>query len=168
MSTKSFLGSILLTCLLLWASFGCGQKTNQEESQTPSAQPVQPNASQTEATSSVFPNIEEVQHTPFHNFSYVIHTKNQGPKADPGDIVQYHYKAFENGQMIQNSYELGYDRPAGMFMPDEEKAKSDPQPLGEILRLMSPGDSATVSTQGSSIPGDFMYHVKMVNIVSKD
>lgn len=167
MTPKSLLGSILMISFLL-TSFGCDKKTNQTEAETASTQTTQPNTSQASQPSHSLSSLGEVQHTPFHNFSYVIHTKNEGPKANPGDIVQYHYKAFENGQMIQNSYEFGLDRPAGMFMPDEEKAKSDPQPLGEMLRLMSPGDSATVSTKDSSIPGEFMYHVKMVNIVPKN
>lgn len=135
---------------------GCGQSTPPETAPETS-----------ESTHSDFgQDSESAQRTEIGNFEFVHHIQNDGPKPQPGNIVQYNYRLMSGQKEEENTFGK---KPVGAYFPEDEVAQSDPKPVVEALRRMSAGDSLTLIARLSQDPdGFYKYDIKCANIIVLD
>lgn len=105
----------------------------------------------------------KTEYTEFGHFPYQHHIRHEGRKPTAGSYVQYNYRLTQNGQEIGNSFQS--PTPPIGILPSDEQIKTNPQPLHEALRIMSEGDSVSISTKGSSITDDYSYEIVLVKII---
>jgi len=108
-------------------------------------------------------------------YEYIHHIENDGRKAQPGDLVEFHFVARDKDTVRESSREQG--RPAKFRLPEID-ANVSKDPIVSSLYLMAEGDSLTViypvdsmkvkpQDMGADITAIF-YDLIMVKIKSKE
>lgn len=85
-----------------------------------------------------------------NGFKYIHHIQNEGRKPQVGEYVFFNIKVFLDDSLFQSSFE-STEQPL-MKIQEPELAKLQPDPVGDVLPLMSIGDSVTVSLFLDSLP----------------
>lgn len=89
--------------------------------------------------------------TTVNGFQYVHHIENNGAKPQPGEYAYFNIDIFVDDSLIQTSRDNPIDTPL-VQVPDLEKAKLQPNPIIDVLPLMSIGDSVTINQPLDSLP----------------
>lgn len=143
----------ILCCVTLSFFNSCG-KEEKASTPEPSVEALSP-----ETVAQLLPET-----TAFGKFHYKYHRKTGGRKPHPGAYVQYHYQLSKDGVVSQSSFGAS-QAPIGI-LPTDDEIKKQPTPLLEGLRLMSVGDSITISTVGTTFKGDYTYELVLVGILN--
>lgn len=110
-----------------------------------------------------------------NGFQYTHHIQNDGVKPQPGDQVFFHYQVFLDDSLLQASY--GNKQQPNLKLPTPEEVKKQPDPVIDVLPLMSVGDSITVSQSLDSLPqrppgfekfNDLIYTVALSDIINAE
>ncbi len=88
--------------------------------------------------------------TTVNGFEYTHHIKKEGAKPQIGEYVYFNIDVFVDDSLLQSSRD-GKDNPLAQI-PTAEQAKLQPNPVIDVLPLMSIGDSVTVSQYLDSFP----------------
>lgn len=150
-----------LFSLLIFLWLGCGQNNEQldQDEQTVAA-------GEETAVKETEESASEMQLTEIGNFEFVHHIQNEGPKPQPGNIVQYNYQLRQGNKVMVNTFG---QKATGAYFPTDEEAQKDPKPVVEALRRMSVGDSLTLVSWFSEDPwGFYKYDIKVTNIIALD
>ena len=100
--------------------------------------------------------------TEIGQYPYQFYVKNQGATPIPGDAVQYYHCLMQGDSVLQSTF--GTQPSAGIF-PRDDEAKRNPQALIEGLRLMTEGDSLSITAKMDDTPkGMYRYDLKLVKI----
>ena len=83
-------------------------------------------------------------------FEYIMHTASQGEKPQVGDYAYFH-AYIGNGDSVLMSTRQQQERPAFMEIAN---APQRPNPVGDVLKLLSKGDSATIIISLDTIPSE--------------
>lgn len=86
-------------------------------------------------------------------FDYQIHTSGNGSVAEEGQYVYYHVQLRYQGEVRQSS-RLDASQPFFKVTPPptDSVALLSPNPIQDVLRKMSEGDSATIDVPGDKLP----------------
>ncbi len=110
-------------------------------------------------------------------YPYEHHVANEGQRPVVGDRVSYHERIYQNDSVIYSTFLQ--NRPITSVLPSLDQLPRPIPPDYDALLLMAVGDSLTVyqdldSFDVNSLPNgvtnedQFIYHIKMVNIVEKN
>lgn len=109
-----------------------------------------------------------------NGFQYTHHIQKNGVKPQPGDQVYFHYQVFLDDSLLQASY--GKQQP-NLRLPTPEEIKLQPDPVVDVLSVMSVGDSITVVQSLDSLPqrppgfekfDNLVYSVTLYDIKSEE
>lgn len=84
---------------------------------------------------------------------YIHHVKNDGPKAQAGEYLYFHYKVRLDDSLVENSWERG--TPNVYKLPDLKKVKEEGKDVSALvdgLGQMAKGDSLTIYTTVEGMP----------------
>jgi FKBP-type peptidyl-prolyl cis-trans isomerase FkpA len=109
-----------------------------------------------------------------NGFKYIHHIQNEGPKPQAGEYVYFHIEVFIDDSLLQSSREHN-DVPIAQI-PTADQAKVQPNPVTDILPLMSVGDSVSINQPLDSLPqrppgfeqfNTLYYNITLVEIKSE-
>jgi len=113
--------------------------------------------------------------TSANGFQYTHHIQNEGVKPQPGDQVYFHFQVFLDDSLLQASYTN--PQLPNFQLPTPEEVEKQPDPVVDVLPLMSVGDSITVVQPLDSLPQrppgfekytDLVYTVTLYDIKSAE
>lgn len=113
--------------------------------------------------------------TSVNGFQYIHHIKNEGPKPQVGEYAYFNIEILVDDSLLQSSHE-NKDTPL-VQIPTAEQAKQQPNPVIDVLPMMSIGDSVTITEPLDSFPQlppgfekytNITYNVTLTDIKSEE
>jgi FKBP-type peptidyl-prolyl cis-trans isomerase FkpA len=110
-----------------------------------------------------------------NGFKYIHHIQNEGPKPQVGEYAYFHIEVLLDDTLLQSSRKNN-DTPLAQI-PTAEQAKLQPNPVTDVLPLMSVGDSLTIIQDLDSLPQrppefekykTLYYNISLVEIKSEE
>ena len=110
-----------------------------------------------------------------NGFQYIHHIKNDGPKPQIGEYAYFNIDILVDDSLLQSSRQNN-DTPL-VQIPTAEQAKQQPNPVIDVLPLMSIGDSVTITRSLDSFPErpqgfekykNIIYNVTLTSIKSEE